>query len=139
MGSAPTRAHCCGTWFPSFQVLAFAVHHPDVPLRHGLAVEATCENPDDCVTSEHLRVFYAGKAGLQGKHFESLSMDDIVAMQQQAKNDSRIGMQSDRISLEVLNDLHKKAPAELDNLHVQGEGRVDALSGLRGLAQAKED
>jgi hypothetical protein len=93
-----------GVSYHSGQLLAFAAHNPDLPLKHGLSVYAKCGDPR-CITPKCLGLFYKSPRGPKSAFLQTLTMEDIVSLQQRAKNDSRIGMQHENISLEKLNRL----------------------------------
>jgi hypothetical protein len=94
-----------GVVYRSGQLLAFVAYNPDLPLKNGLWVEAKCRDPL-CITSKCLRLVYRSPRGPKNAYFQTLTMEDIASLQQKAKNDSRIGMQHENISLDKLNSLH---------------------------------
>jgi hypothetical protein len=93
-----------GVTYSSGQLLAFAAHNPDLQLKRGLGVEAKCGDPL-CITPKCLRLLYKSPRGPKSAFLQTLTMQDIVSLQQRAKNDSRIRMQHENISLEKLNSL----------------------------------
>jgi len=94
-----------GVHYPSGQVLAFAAHNPALPLVQRLSVAAQCGNPL-CLTPECLRLVYNHGRGRASANFQPLTMESLVSLQRQAKNNDRIGMQHTNISHEELSRMH---------------------------------
>jgi hypothetical protein len=90
-----------GVTYRSGQLLAFAAHNPDLLLKHGLAVDAKCGDRR-CITPKCLRLLYKSPRGPKSAFLRTLTMEDIVSLQHRAKNDSRLAMQHEKISLEKL-------------------------------------
>jgi hypothetical protein len=80
-----------------FQAFAFAVHHPDLPLRQNLTAEAKCGN-QCCIAAGCLRLVYDHQRGAKGEDFPEMTAFDIVGLQRDAETDERIGMQYERSS-----------------------------------------
>jgi len=70
-----------------------------------LSVAAQCGNPL-CLTPECLRLVYNHGRGRASASFQPLTMEYLVSLQRQAKNNERIGMQHTNISLEELSRMH---------------------------------
>jgi len=59
-----------------------------------------------CLTPECLRLVYNHGRGRVSANFQPLTMEYLVSLQRQAKNNERIAMQHTNISLEELSRMH---------------------------------
>jgi hypothetical protein len=79
-----------GVIYPSAPLLAFAAHHPEVRLEHGMGVETKCGN-ELCVARNCLVLTFESKRGPKGANFQALSQTGRTLLQSQARANGKLG------------------------------------------------